>query len=149
MKRILKALYLFLCIIAILLTLLLFNNKSYSFKHYNFFNKAFGYLLITNKATTVSSSNKFLCIDNNKYTNNEKKVYPLSNGTIVRATSDTIILKTVNGYIVKYTNIINVSARIYDYVTKEDALASFIDYFECSINKGNFFYTYEEYIKNN
>lgn len=149
MKKVFKATYLLLAVVALLLTFLLFNNKSYSLKYYDRFNEAFSYLLILKKTNSVSFSHRFQYINGNQYTNDEKKVYPLNNGTIIKTTNSEIVLKTINGFIVRYCNLINVNVKVYDFVTKNDELAYFIDYFECQISKGEKFYTYEEYIKNN
>lgn len=149
MKKYIKLVYKLLVIVAVILSFLIFKDKNLSFNNISFYNKTFSYLLISKKAQNVSNINSYIHIKNDIFTNNEKKIYPLNNGTIIDVSNDEIILKTITGYLVKYSNFISLLTSKYDVVNKSNELAYFDDYFTCTIIKNGERINYEEYIKNN
>ena len=149
LKKNFKSAYIFLTIIAIVISILIFNNKEYSLKDNSFFNKIYNYLLISRQDKFVNSINMHKHIKDDMFTNDEKRIYPLNNGTIIKASSNEIILKTTNGYLIKYSNFVSFTIQKYDVVKKNNELAFFDDYFTCIISKNGEKINYEEYIKNN
>mgnify|MGYP004573667509 FL=1 len=149
MKKICKLTRIFLTIISIVISIFIFNNKEYSLKNNSFFNKIYNYLLISKQENIVNSINMHKHIKDDMFTNDEKRIYPLNNGTIIKAVNNEIILKTTNGYLIRYSNFISFTIQKYDVVKKNDELAFFDDYFTCIISKNGKKINYEEYIKNN
>lgn len=149
MKKICKLTRIFLTIISIVISIFIFNNKEYSLKNSSFFNKIYNYLLISKQESIVNSINMHKHIKDDMFTNDEKRIHPLNNGTIIKAVNNEIILKTTNGYLIRYSNFISFTIQKYDVVKKNDELAFFDDYFTCIISKNGKKINYEEYIKNN
>ena len=149
MKKICKLTRIFLTIISIVISIFIFNNKEYSLKNNSFFNKIYNYLLISKQENIVNSINMHKHIKDDMFTNDEKRIYPLNNGTIIKAVNNEIILKTTNGYLIRYSNFISFTIQKYDVDKKNDELAFFDDYFTCIISKNGKKINYEEYIKNN
>ena len=146
-KKVIKFLNLILIIIAIIISYLMFTNKEVNFKKlHNLFNVITNYLNLGYKEKSVSSSIKFINIENDNYFNYDYQVYAPSNGTILDCNDNSIIVKCENGYLAIFENLINVNVSKFDVVYKNDRLANFIETFTFYYFLNGEKYTYEEII---
>lgn len=146
MKKLIKLINFILIISALIISSLIFINKEvnlYGVK--KIYNHLTNFIYIkTNESKSVSSSIKFIKIDNNKYYNDSFTIYCPYKATVIDVNESEIILKCENNYYAYFSNLASVNVSKYDFIVPEDKLAYFIDHFVFYFFKDNERYTYEE-----
>lgn len=145
MKRLFKMFNFFLLIIAIILSFLIFKNKSLNFGKLNtIFHSMTNFINIGKNQNIVSNTIDFIKIENYKYYNESFSIYSPFNATVIDKSDCTITIKCENGYFATYSNLVQVSVNKYDVITPNDKLGLFADYFEFYFFDDEKRYSYEE-----
>lgn len=96
----------------------------------------------------VNGTIKFIPLGENRYTNDDSKVYSIGKGTIIAITEKedgyAITLNLESGHVAYYENLEYVSIKKYDCVDEYTTIGFFIDEFKLTISKDGNYYTYEE-----
>ena len=150
MKKCISIVNIFLLVISIIISSMIFSNKEIKFNALKSVFEAFSnYINIGKHTSTVSSFNYFVYISNNKYYNVSNSIHSPTKGTIIDYSDDSLLIKCDNNYYAYFENIINIEVSYLDVVDPSFSLANFIEDFTFYFIKGSTKFTYEEVMANN
>lgn len=140
---------LILLLTAIIISMLIFNNKTMNVNLFkNLFESMTNHLNIKNKDKEVANENILIRINEYTYTNDSFSVYCPFKATIIDNFENALILKCENNYYAYFENIFNIKVNKFDYVNSYDELANFEETFTMYFYKEGIKYSYEEVIRN-
>lgn len=145
MKNKIKIVNLFLLFISVVLSCVLFNNKTFNF---DVFNKLFitmsNHMNINDKEDDVSFINNYIKVNEYTYTNDTCCVYLPLNATVIEVGEDYVTLKGMNNIYFFYKNLVNICVGKLDCLNQNDLIGNFIDTFTFYLYKEGKLISYEE-----
>ena len=96
----------------------------------------------------VSSSMKFIRLNEYHYYNNEYCVDSLKKGTVVEKNESSILVKSYDNEYQYFANLINITVNKYDVIDSEYPISNFIDYYVFYFIIDGECISYEKYLEN-
>ena len=130
MKRFIKTINMFLLVISLILSNVIFYNKNINIEHLKkIYNNMISFVNMGIKESAVSNSTNFINIEGYKYCNNNYQIYCASKGTIIHKNENTLIIKNQYNIYQCFSNVFNVLVNKGDVVDSSYPLAYFEEYF--------------------
>lgn len=149
MKKIIKLINLFLLVIAITLSNLIFYKKNFNLNFiYKLYQNMISFVNIGKNVEDVSGSMKFIRLNEYHYYNDEYCVYSLKKGTVVEKNESSILVKSYDNEYQYFANLINITVNKYDVIDSEYPISNFIDYYVFYLIIDGECISYEKYIEN-
>lgn len=149
MKNKIKIINVWLIILSLIISTLIFNYKTMNITFINnVFSSMINHTHLGKQDSSVSNNLNYIRIADNTYTNASYCVYSPFIATVIEVNESSIVLKNHDNIYIFFENIININVKRLDYVNCDDILANFIDNYKLYFIKNNECLTYEEIFRN-